>query len=121
MRSLPLAHSPGGVYYQYIFFPLSKVKKTPEGQGALATARARPRGAYIINTFFSTFRGKCTIFSKHIQELQSRSKRKGRSSHLDLPSFTLLVPIMTKYLKDCDLSEIFPHLIDYAVLSINSS
>lgn len=80
-----------------------------------------PSGAYIINTFFSTFRGKCTIFSKHIRELRSRSEGKGRSSPLDLPSFNLLIPIMTKYLKDCDLSEIFPHLIDYAILSINSS
>ncbi len=71
--------------------------------------------------FFSTFRGKCTIFSKHIRELRSRSEGKGRSSPLDLPSFNLLIPIMTKYLKDCDLSEIFPHLIDYAILSINSS
>ena len=71
--------------------------------------------------FFSTLQGKCTTFSKHIRELRSRSKGKGRSSPLDLPSFNLLIPIMTKYLKDCDLSEIFPHLIDYAILSINSS
>ena len=71
--------------------------------------------------FFFTFKGKCTTFPKHIQELRSRSKGKDRSSPLDLPSFNLLIPIMTKYLKDCDLSEIFPHLIDYAILGINSS
>ena len=129
MRSLPLAHTPGGVYYQYIFFPLyeriidfNKGEYNMRGQCVRSLPLAHtPGGVYYQYIFFPLYGANVPHFLNTFGSYEVGVKGKAGRAPLDLPSFNSLIPIMTKYLKDCDLSEIFPHLIDYAILSINSS